>query len=136
MAFKLLFLKHPSFGRGATLLTVTLENVPTTSKPKHSMLPLLVVLFLISYGLLATLVVEQNRTISAQRSLLNQMLGDSMQLAAMKKAATQHAIEKALTPQATPHDKSKPGKLQRYVPQKPPKDASDTPDVRRNLVSI
>src|SRR5262245_50424069 len=82
MAFKLLFSRHSSSGRGATLLTVTLENVPTTSKPKHSMLPLLVVLFLISYGLLATLVVEQNRTISAQRSLLHQMLGDSMQLAA------------------------------------------------------
>src|SRR2546430_11957043 len=110
-----------------------MENVPATSKPKHSMLPLLVVLFLISYGLLATLVVEQNRTISAQRSLLHQMFGDSMQLAAMKKAATQHAIEKALTPQATPHDKSK---VQRYVPQKPPKDASDSPDSRRNLVSI
>ena len=136
MAFKLLFLRAPKSGRGATLLTVTLENVPATTKPKHSMLPVLVVLFLISYGLLATLVVEQNRTITAQRTLLHQMFGDSMQLAAMKKAATQHAIEKALTPQATPHDKSKPEKLQRYVPQKPPKDAADSPDSRRNLVSI
>jgi hypothetical protein len=119
------------------LLTVTLENAPKASKPKHSMLPVLVVLFLISYGLLATLVVEQNRTISAQRSLLHKMFGDSMQLAAMKKAATQHAIEKALTPQVAPHVKSKPGKFAtRAVPQKPPKDASDNPDVRRTLVSI
>ena len=100
------------------------------------MLPVLVILFLISYGLLATLVVEQNRTITAQRTLLHQMFGDSMQLAAMKKAATQHAIEKALKPQATPHEKDQPGKFQRAVPQKPPKDASDTPDTRRNLVSI
>jgi hypothetical protein len=118
------------------LLTVTLENAPIAAKPKHSMLPVLVVLFSISYGLLATLVVEQNRTITAQRSLIHQIFGDSTQLAAMKKAATQHAIDKALTPQPTPHEKNKSGKIQRAVPQKPPKDASDTPDVRRTLVSI
>ena len=118
------------------MLSVSLENVPVASKPKRSMLPVLVVLFLVSYGLLATLVVEQNRTITAQRTLLHQMLGDSMQLAAMKKAATQHAIDNALKSQPTPHEKSKPGKVQKVVPQKPPKDASDTPDTRRNLVSI
>jgi hypothetical protein len=39
-------------------------------KPKHTMLPLLTVLFLISYGLMTMLVVEQGRTIDAQRTLI------------------------------------------------------------------
>src|SRR5262249_2618034 len=99
------------------------------------MLPLLVVLFLISYGLLALLVVEQDRTITAQRSLILQLFGDSQQLVAMKKAA-QHAVVKSPSSQAAPNEKAKPGKLRKMLPMKPPKDAADTPDSRRNLVSI
>jgi len=48
------------------------------------LLPLLVVLFLISYGILTLLVVEQGKTIEAQRSLLREMLKDSAQLATLK----------------------------------------------------
>jgi hypothetical protein len=113
-----------------------IEEASTTSKPKRTMLPFLIVLFLVSYGLLATLVVEQNRTITAQRSLIQQLFGDSLQLVAMKKAATQHAVANAQSSKGVQHDKAKAGPVRKAAPQKPPKDASDTPDARRNLVSI
>jgi len=48
------------------------------------MLPLLVVLFLISYVLLTTLVVLQNRTIDAQRGLIHLLFKDNLHLSAMK----------------------------------------------------
>ena len=68
------------------MVTIALESTPiqTIPKKKHGMLPFLVVLFLISYGLLALLVVEQDRTISNQRSLINQVMGDSIELTALK----------------------------------------------------
>src|SRR5207249_4915974 len=72
------------------------------AKPKHSMLPILIVLFLISYGLLAKLVVEQGRTIDSQRSLIRQLFGDSSQLSAMngKSAQAQHAAGQVQNPKA------------------------------------
>jgi hypothetical protein len=48
------------------------------------MLPLLVVLFLISYVLLTTLVVLQDRTIDSQRSLINLLFKDNLHLVATK----------------------------------------------------
>jgi len=56
-----------------------------TPQPKRVMLPLLVVLFLISYALLTLLVVEQGRTIDSQRDLIHNMFSDSAQLSALKK---------------------------------------------------
>jgi hypothetical protein len=53
-------------------------------KPKHSMLPVLVVLFLVSYGLMSMLVVEQGRTIDTQRNLIHQLFRDSAELNAMR----------------------------------------------------
>ena len=53
-------------------------------KPRRSKLPLLVVLFLISYGLLTTLVVKQGRTIDSQRSLIHLLFKDRIHLSAMK----------------------------------------------------
>lgn len=119
-------------------------------KPKHSLLPVLTVLFLISYGLLAMLVVEQGKTIDTQRYLINQLFTDSVQLTAMKGTAVQkqqaEAREKAQAQSsipsmsATPHDKLKgnhhAGTLQRPLPQKPPKDTADVADERRSLLSI
>jgi hypothetical protein len=58
-------------------------------KPKHSLLPLLVVLFVFSYGLLTMLVVEQGRTIESQRSLIQSLFDDSTQLSQMKGQAFQ-----------------------------------------------
>ena len=53
-------------------------------KPRRSKLPLLVVLFLISYGLLTTLVVKQGRTIDSQRILIHLLFKDRIHLSAMK----------------------------------------------------
>jgi len=106
-------------------------------KSKHSMLPVLVVLFLISYGLLALLVVEQNRTIAAQRSLIQQVLGDSLELTSLKAKILrqQHpgAHPQAPSSQANPSDK---GSVKSRKMLRPPKDASDTLDFRRTPVSI
>src|SRR5438034_6676119 len=73
------------------LLDSTIQAVD--AKPKHSMLPILIVLFLISYGLLAKLVVEQGRTIDSQRSLIRQLFGDSSQLSAMNGKSAQRSEE-------------------------------------------
>lgn len=48
------------------------------------MLPLLVVLFLISYVLLTTLVVLQDRTIDSQRGLIHLLFKDNLHLVATK----------------------------------------------------
>ena len=48
------------------------------------MMPLLVILFVISYCILTMLVFEQGQTIESQRSLIREMLKDSTQLAALK----------------------------------------------------
>ena len=53
---------------------------------KRGWLPLLTVLFLISYGLMTMLIVEQGQTIESQRVLIRELLRDSTELSAMKKA--------------------------------------------------
>jgi hypothetical protein len=55
-----------------------------TRRPRQTMLPLLVALFLISYFLLTTLVVFQNRTIDSQRGLIHLLFKDNLHLTAMK----------------------------------------------------
>ncbi|MFZ0733397.1 MAG: hypothetical protein WAM79_13805 [Candidatus Sulfotelmatobacter sp.] len=62
---------------------------PAPEKPagkKHTLLPVLVVLFLISYGLMTMLIVEQGRTIDSQRSLIRELFRDSSELFAVKRA--------------------------------------------------
>jgi len=54
------------------------------AKPRHTMLPLLLVLFLISYVLLTMLVVLQDRTIDSQRSLIHSLFGDNLHLVATR----------------------------------------------------
>lgn len=133
------------------------------SKPKKNLfLPVLIVLFIISYSLLCILVIEQGSTIDAQRFLIRQLLGDSQQLSSLKMKHNQKGDAKNQAnssaqgnAQAQPHssqpnaqtqgqpgaqgnskDKSKTGKLRRPAPQRPPRDASETVDERRVLVSI
>src|ERR1051326_2938711 len=121
------------WGKGSChLVTIALGSTPIQTAPKkHSMLPLLVVLFLISYGLLALLVVEQDRTIANQRSLINQVMGDSMELTALKTKLSrqQHpgARSQAPSTHVNPQDQGSV-KQRKLVPLKPPKDAADTPD--------
>ena len=56
---------------------------------KRGMLPLLTVLFLISYGLMTFLIVEQGSTIESQRALIRELFRDSTELSAVKLRAQQ-----------------------------------------------
>jgi hypothetical protein len=63
---------------------------------RSGLLPVLVVLFVFSYVILTALVVEQGRTIDAQRGLIREMLSDSNQLAMFKaKAAREEALHRS-----------------------------------------
>src|ERR1700740_468188 len=56
----------------------TLFGTPEVKpKRKFSMLPILTVLFLFSYGLMTLLIVEQGSTIQSQRVMIQLLLGDS-----------------------------------------------------------
>jgi hypothetical protein len=59
-------------------------TAPKAPSRPAAVLPLLVVLFIVSYGILTMLVFEQGQTIESQRSLIREMLKDSTQLAALK----------------------------------------------------
>jgi hypothetical protein len=115
------------------------------------MLPLLIVLFLVSYALLTLLVVEQGRTIESQRSLLSELLKDSTQLAALKgklaMAEAKRSQEKAAAkpeekrpdsgnsgaaPKKSHKDPKRPGKSARTHKEIPQKPAADLEDVRRS----
>ena len=63
---------------------VQLPQPAAKPKTKHSLLPTLIVLFLVSYGLMCLLAVEQDKTIAAQRSLISSLLGDSTELSHLK----------------------------------------------------
>jgi len=57
------------------------------SAKKGSLLPLLTVVFIASYGLMTLLIVEQGATIQAQRNLIQMLQGDSTQFWALKSKA-------------------------------------------------
>lgn len=116
------------------------------------MLPLLVVLFLVSYGLMALLVIEQGRTIDNQKNLILSLFDDSTQLshlkgkvfqqqraAAQAQAATKaHSQAQSPSTQETPRDNAKNSssdKPRKHL-QKPPVGTEDTSDVRRTLFKI
>jgi hypothetical protein len=56
-------------------------------------LPLLTVLFLLSYGLMTMLIVEQGRTIDSQRALIRELFRDSTELSAVKQKAAQDSAQ-------------------------------------------
>ena len=64
-----------------------------------TLLPLLVILFIVSYGILTLLVFEQGRTIESQRTLIRAMLQDSTQLASLKGKLARDVSNR-------PHDKA------------------------------
>ena len=119
-------------------------------KSRSILLPVLIVLFLLSYSLLTALVVFQGRTIESQRALLREMLKDSNQLADLKvKIAREQAAKQAQAPvpQAPPEQKdpvvnkapksaekdTRPqGKTTRSLKSVPGKPAADLEDVRRS----
>jgi len=157
---------------GSQLLSWTQETVVAIPqalpapkpKSKHSLLPILIVLFLVSYGLMCLLAVEQDRTISAQRYLIRSLLGDSSELSNLKgkliqkqyadaqaqaKAGTRSQAQTPLTQVPStqaPMTQDKPGgnaqsshnagKPRKTVPPKPPLGISDIVDGRRIVETI
>jgi hypothetical protein len=122
---------------------------------------MLTILFLLSYGLLTMLVVEQGRTIDSQRNLIHLLFGDSAQLNSMKGTAIQKLqaeaqaraqSQKKSPPQTLPTDpqaqspsthrpqagakSQSTSKAGKPLPQRPPRDTSDQGDDRRTLISI
>jgi len=67
-------------------------NTACGAKSSRTLVPLLVILFLVSYGLLTTLVVEQGRTIDSQRSLIHLLFNDSFHLSALKKELRKNLV--------------------------------------------
>jgi hypothetical protein len=91
--------------RGAILTTIfgTFESieikaVPTTPTPKkkRGWLPLLTILFMISYGLMTMLIVEQGQTIESQRALIRELFRDSTELSGVKMKAQEERRIQAL----------------------------------------
>ena len=135
-------------------MTVIYSAQSPDSQPKArgALLPLLVVLFLVSYGILTLLVVEQGRTIEAQRGLLREMLKDSTQLAMLKnKLAREVAVQPhdktaapieqkdaatgsapSVAPKVPSKDTKRPGKSARIKREAPERPAADLQDVRRS----
>jgi len=132
------------------------QNV-VPQKARVALLPLLVVLFLVSYAILTLLVVEQGTTIEAQRSMIREMLKDNSQLAALKSriardeanrtpgqpaAQQKKPGESANSQPAAPKiparapEASRPSKPTRNLKQAPGKPASDLEDVRRSTHEI
>jgi biopolymer transport protein ExbB/TolQ len=119
------------------------------------MLPVLVVLFVISYSLMTMLIVEQGRTIENQRALIESLFNDSSELNHMKKQAIQkqHAEAQAQAEaqahsqaQTTPSTQEKTpdhsgadrnnSKLRKQAPPSYPKGGDALQDVRRVVLSI
>lgn len=114
-------------------------------------LPILIILFVVSYGLLASLVIEQGKTIDSQRGLIRDMLKDSNELALLKGklahdesaraqqqppagagAPAQAGQQKSPSaPKGSAKDGKQPGKPAHSTKEAPGKPPSDLEDVRR-----
>lgn len=134
-------------------------------KKKRSLLPILTVLFLFSYGLMTLLIVEQGSAIQSQGNTIKVLMRDSMELWTAKGKAiteqqmaksqlstnspsTQGAASQNETPssqtsktpsaQAAPQHRtqSHAGKIAKPETQLPPVPASDLVDRRRALATI
>jgi uncharacterized membrane protein len=123
-------------------------------KKKRSMLPVLTVVFILSYGLMTMLIVEQGGVIQQQRNLIQVLQTDSAELWAMKgkaivdKANRPKGHNPANTPEAenpgaskkaqTPQQRSQvqAGEETKQHIQLPPVPASDLGDNRRVLITL
>jgi hypothetical protein len=134
----------------------TESAAPRTTKRPVAVLPLLVILFIVSYGILTMLVFEQGQTIESQRSLIHEMLKDSSQLASLKgklarddskrlqgKASLQAdqkntesgnsaAGAKGSDTKGSDKETKRPGKSAHSMKEVPGKPAADLEDVRRS----
>ncbi len=136
---------------------------PVAPTKKHTWLPVLTVLFLISYAIMTLLIVEQGQTIESQRALIRELFQDSTELSATKirdqRAAqashlaqnpssqtpstqapstqapsTQAQTKQAPSTQVEPQHRAQNQVKPKYqVPSKP---ASDLADKARTLITI
>jgi hypothetical protein len=139
----------------ATVEAKPLLGVAEVRRKKHGWLPLLVVLFLFSYGLMTMLIVEQGRTIDSQRALIRELFRDSNALSAVRRSqspapgasapadrsnaienpSTQAPQRKAPSNQVSPKYRNPSSKAKSDLPT-PSRPASDLADSERALVKI
>lgn len=113
-------------------------------------------LFLISYGLMALLAVEQDRTIASQRSLITSLFTDSTELSHLKGKFIQKQQAQARsqghgsstqtpstqapstqnTPGSTAQSNQNAAKLRKEIPKRPPLGVADLVDGRRIVNTI
>jgi len=92
-----------------TLFGNTETIAVTTPKKKYSLLPVLTVLFVISYSLMTMLIVEQGSVIQSQGGVIKSLLRDSVELWGMKgkpNADTQIAKARGQNPGQAPSTQS------------------------------
>ncbi len=141
-------------------------EVAETPRKKLGWLPLLTVLFMISYGLMTMLIVEQGQTIESQRALIRELFRDSSELSATKMKAveehnhaqalaqnpssrnpstqapsiqtpsTQAPMKQAPSSQAVPQQRAQIQAKPKANFQMPSKPAADLADHRRSLMTI
>lgn len=144
--------------------TVIATAAPIDALPprkKRGWLPLLTILFCISYGLMTMLIVEQGSTIESQRNLIRELFRDSSELTATKMKAlkdkraaapstkaqtqtpstqypsTQEHSNQTPSSQAVPqHGKQNPAQKAKPQFQMPSRPAADLADDRRALITI
>ncbi len=147
-------------------MTTSFENAGVNAIPdpkrKITLLPLLTVLFVISYGLMTLLIVEQGRTIQSQSNMIKILLPESRELWGLRGKAiaeknsmqapstqeqpcvrtpsaqnpsTQVAPMQVPSTQTPRHHSSGAGKSAKPETQLPAP-ASDLTDQRRSLVTI
>jgi hypothetical protein len=91
----------PAFRLGCPLTTLLDKTAviaiatPTISKKKYSLLPILTVLFVISYSLMTVLIVEQGSVIQSQGGVIKVLLRDSVEPWGIKGKANADKIAKA-----------------------------------------
>lgn len=78
----------------STTVPVVNPLADSVAPKKRGWLPLLTVLFLISYGLMTMLIVEQGATIESQRALIRELFRDSTELTAYKMQVNKDAATK------------------------------------------
>ena len=143
-------------GEIVSVVYSTESPAPRSKARPVAMLPLLVILFVVSYGILTMLVFEQGQTIESQRSLIREMLKDSTLLATLKgklarddskrthdKAAARDDEKDAAPDTSTSGNPAagakrsekegkRPGKSAHATKEAPEKPAADLEDVRRS----
>jgi hypothetical protein len=139
-------------------MLVQLDQVLPAAKSRRTMLPVLVFLLVLAWGLMTLVLVEQGSVIQSQRYLIQQLFQDSSQLSALKgkivwnknhpagslppASVAPEAVPPATLAPAKPSpapstDTARCGNCKSRRPQdRLPQQASDRQDARRSLKFI